>query len=318
MRRLFKPALLLAVFVFAAAACSSSTSSGYTDSSGDKITSYALADGSYTYELSANAKGTIGLGESLEDLLPDALKGALAIFGKQIPIEMGYTATADATVSSTSDGQTIDLTYTSVEGSVDFATQKSSITLKDLDGDKASYELASDGTLTAKTDPLGSRFWITGGGLTSCPKLPAGGAANGQSWDAEEDLKGVLGFITSPIKFSNNYAVDGGSATVKGEADNLDGLEVSTKDIIDRINTAIGSVLNAEIPVIDVKAALKGTGNFSTSCSLSVPAQELAGMEQKFEIDGDLEISGSSLPSGVEPGSFVAVKLDATSSLKSK
>lgn len=308
--------LILLVFAFAviAAACSTSTSAGFTDSSGDEIVGYEFATGDFTYELSGKASGSFELGDSLKNALPGAVQSALDLLGSSISVEMGYTAEATGTVSSTDNGTTLELTYESLTGSTSIAGQKSDVTLDDLDATTAKYEIGSDGTIQVAEDPLGDKFWLAGSGVAACPSLPPGGADSGQTWDSDVDLGGVFGFVVSPIKLMNTYTASDESGTVEAKTTDIDDLEIKTADIISRVNDS----LNLSIPSFDVDAEVDASGEIADSCKLSIPAQELQGMDQKFEIDGTLDVSGTSLPSGLEPGTFMNLELDSTASLKEK
>ncbi len=306
---------LIALFAFigiVTVACSTAQSPGFSNSAGDEMTRYELGAASTNYDLLGSATAKFGLGDSLLSTLPSAARTILSLLGNSVTVKMDFTASAKGTVETNNENQVLTLEYQSLQGSIDIGGKKSDVTLDDLSGKQAKYNIGADGSVAVDgADPLADKFWLTGSGVGSCPSLQSGGAKSGATWTTEPDLGLLLGIFGGKVELDNTYTVNGNEAEVKATTDQIEGLSIDTAALIKSFNDALG----ISIEEIDVKAAVNATGSLEDTCKLSIPAQDLLGMSHSLKLNGSLDVSGSSLPADLKPGSLFTVDLDSKASL---
>jgi hypothetical protein len=291
-------------FAVMSAACGSAKSPGFGEN--NAIERYEFADGKATYTVTHRAVATLSLGPSFRSILPKIAVDALAVVGDSVKLTANYEGTADGVISGGADGQTMTLTYTSLDGTFGKVIRTDQVTLDSLPSDTVTYELASDGSATAKGgDPVTDAFWLSSAPV-GCPTLPTGGAKPGATWTNESSLGTPANFFVEPITWDGSYEVDGDTAIVAEKSTDPSGLKLDVATLLSLLKSATG----LDIDVVDVTADVAAKGEVANECRLATGSMAIREIEHRVKLKGTFSVSGSSLPSNLPAGNLLEGDID--------
>lgn len=320
--RRLTPGLVLAmalVLTVTSTACGTTEPDASEDAQAH-LAAYDLVTGERQFTLHTGANGTMGFGEAMRAAL-GSRPGAAAALAQDTPVSMDVTMQVTQTITDDPAGNKVSVTVDDVDGHVKaFGTDQDvdqGMLAKAGSGDVTyTYTMKPDGTADAVSgNPLGGTGLGTFTGASmggGCPKLPAGGVEPGQTWTVDQPVP-IAGMQAS-IPSTNTYTVEGDTATVTSKATGPMDVTVDFSEFAKNSPSLAGAGNLA-----GVKMRMSGTVDMTSTCTMTVPGQELESVESNGHLKVTMAFSGTAANPQLKQfgeGEFLHMDMDVSSSLQ--
>lgn len=311
-------ALVVAVALGVAAGACGTSSPETPEAAQARFVSYDLAVGERQYTLNLGMNGTMGFGEAMRAAL-GSRPGAAAALAQDSPVSMDITMQVTQTVAEDPAGSKVTMTIDDVTGNVKAFGTDQAIDKKMLSkagAKEVTYTLMPDGsTASISGNPLGGTGLGTfaGSGMGGgCPKIPEGGVEPGQTWSVNQPVP-VAG-VQASIPSTNTYTVEGDVAHVSSKTTGPIDVTVDFAEFAKNSPSLAGAGNLA-----GVNLRMTGTADITSSCTLTLPGQELESTQSNGHVKMTLVFSGTAANPQIKQfgeGEFLHMDVDMSSSLE--